>query len=172
VGSTQFQHHIPIELPPKVLGEWLDLWRSTHQVSGEIRVALRPHTAGSNVLELLVTRDEARAANVVFEPISDRQGRSILSIRGQNTFEVTFRKKRLMSLCQIFLMSRYRADSIHYLTPTDDNHKQTEGMKRQGIFSTVSDEIGQIIVADIAKDRVRDLAASDHTALTALLTAR
>ena len=171
VGSTQFQHHIAIELPPKVLKEWIDLWRSTHRLSTELLVSLRPHSAGSQVLELaLVDADGKKAANVIFEPIHDRQGRSILSIRDQNTFLESLRKKRLMTLAQLFLIHRYKADSIHYLTPTDDNHRQTEGMKRRGIFSAVNDEVGQIIVAEVAKERVAELLAADRKALTTLIT--
>jgi isocitrate lyase len=31
-----------------------------------------------------------------------------------------------MTLMQLFLIHRYKADSVHYLTPTDDNKHQTE----------------------------------------------
>ena len=171
VGSTQFQHHIAIELPPKVLKEWLDIWRKRHGVAGDLSVSLRPHTAGSQLLELAIVNAKGeKAANVVFEPIHDRQGRSILSIRDQNTFDLDLRKKRLMTLNQLFLLQRYKSDSVHYLTPTDDNHRQTERMKSHGIFSAVNEEVGQIIVADVARDRVTELAAStDRAALTKLI---
>ena len=42
--------------------------------------------------------DGAKAANVVFDTIQDRRGRSILSVRDQNTFDVALRRKRLMTL--------------------------------------------------------------------------
>jgi len=171
VGSTQFQHQIAIELPPKVLKEWIDIWRKAHKVDTELTVSLRPHSAGSQLLELaLLGPDGQKTANVIFEPIHDRQGRSIVSIRDQNTFLETLRKKRLMTLAQLFLMHRYKADSVHYLTPSDDNHRQTEGMKRLGLFSAVNDEVGQIIVAEVAKDRVAELLEADRKALTALIT--
>ena len=32
-----------------------------------------------------------------------------------------------MTLVQLFLIHRYSAASLHYLTPTDDNHRQTQG---------------------------------------------
>ncbi len=166
VGSTQFQHHIPVELPPKVLTEWLGIWRKHHGIATELAASLRPHSAGSNILELVIMSGAEKAANVVFEPIHDRQGRSILSVRDQNTFEASLRQKRLMALCQIFLMSRYKVESVHYLTPTDDNHRQTEGMKTRGIFSNVHEEVGQIIVADVNRSRVLALAEPDHVALT------
>lgn len=170
VGSTQFQHNIAIELPPKVLKEWLDIWRKHHAIDGDLTVSLKPHSAGSQLLELAISDANGKAANVIFEPIHDRQDRSIVSIRDQNTFKDALRKKRLMTLAQLFLMQRYKADSVHYLTPTEDNHRQTEGMKRRGIFSSVNDEVGQIIVAEVAKDRVAQLAESDKKALTALVT--
>ncbi len=158
VGSTQFQHHIAIELPPKVLKEWLDVWRKKHGIAAELNVTLRPHSAGSQVLELALSDADGKAANVVFEPIHDRRGRPILSIRDQNTFRQELRKKRLMTLAQLYLLSRYKSESVHYLTPTDDNHRQTEGMKKRGIFTAVTDEVGQIIVAEVDRECVSRLA--------------
>jgi isocitrate lyase len=168
-GSTQFQHTLQIEVPPKVLKEWLDIWRKRHDVPGELTVSLRPHSAGSHVLELSILSGTEKAANVVFEPIHDRQGRSILSVRDQNTFDSKLRRKRLMMLAQLFLIHRYKADSLHYLTPSDDNHRQTEKMKERGLFSTVQDEVGQIIVADVNKERVKELLEADKAALTKLI---
>ena len=165
-GSTQFQHYLQVEVPPKALKDWLDgPWRKQHGVAGDFNVALRPHSAGSHILELAISLNGEKAANIVFEPIHDRQGRSILSVRDQNTFNANLRRKRLMALAQLFLLHRYRADSIHYLTPSDDNHKQTEAMKKRGIFSKVTDEIGQIIVAEVDKERVKQLLESDRVEL-------
>jgi isocitrate lyase len=171
VGSTQFQHHIPIELPPKVLEEWLGPWCQHHGLAAGLRVALRPHTAGTSVLELAIRNVAGeKLANVVFEPIHDRHGHSILSIRDQNTFDEKLRRKRLMTLSQLFLIRRYKADSVHYLTPTEDNHRQTERMRGHGIFSSVNDEVGQIIVAEVDKDRVARLADGDGPELAALIS--
>src|SRR6185437_9903930 len=102
-----------------------------------------------------------KLANVVFDSIHDRQGRAILSIRDQNTFDEKLRRKRLMTLCQLFLIHRYKSDSVHYLTPTEDNHRQTERMKSRGIFRSVAEEVGQIIVADVAKERIAALVSAD-----------
>ena len=170
-GSTQFQHTVLTEVPPKLLAEWLDLWRKRHGVEGKLTVALRPHGAGSQLLELtLLNAAGERAANVIFEPIQDRHGRSILSIRDQNTFDVGLRRKRLMTLNQLFLIHRYKIDSVHYLTPTDDNRRQTERMKHRGIFSAVNDEVGEIIVADVNKERVKHLLEPDRATLTTLIS--
>ena len=75
-----------------------------------------------------------------------------------------------MMLSQLFLIHRYKIDSLHYLTPTDDNRLQTEGMKKRGIFSSANTEVGQIIVADVNKERVNALLEQDHAALKALIT--
>ncbi len=169
VGSTQFQHQVQIEVPPKVLKEWLDLWRARHEIEKPLTVSLRPHSSGSQLLELSILAGGEKAANVVFEPIQDRHGRKILSIRDQNTFDEGLRRKRLMTLAQLFLIHRYKSDSVHYLTPTDDNHKQTERMLARGLFSAVQDEVGQIIVADVAKDHVKNLLDAESGALAALI---
>jgi isocitrate lyase len=169
VGSTQFQHQIVTEVPPKLLKEWLDLWRKQHGIDTPLTVSLRPHSAGSQLLELSILSGAEKAANVVFEPIHDRHGHSILSIRDQNTFDDKLRRRRLMTLAQLFLIHRYRIDSVHYLTPTDDNHRQTAGMRQRGLFDTVNDEVGRIIVADVNKEKVKQLVDADRTALVALI---
>ena len=74
-----------------------------------------------------------------------------------------------MTLTQLFLIHRYKIDSVHYVTPTEDNHRQTERMKARGLFSTVNKEVGQIIVADVNKDRLTELLAPDRIALTTLI---
>ncbi len=169
-GSTQFQHVAQTEVPPKLLEDWLELWRKHHGIEGKLKVALRPHTSGSELLELAIVNVEGKkAANVVFDKIQDRRGRNILSIRDQNTFENGLRRKRLMTLAQLFLLHRYKIDSVHYLTPTEDNQRQTAGMKARGLFGAVNDEVGQIIVADVSKDRVKQLIEPDRVALSALI---
>ena len=51
-GSTQFQHLVQTEVPTKLLEEWLAAWRKHWHHPGKMRVELRPHTAGSELLEL------------------------------------------------------------------------------------------------------------------------
>jgi isocitrate lyase len=135
-----------------------------------LRVELRPHTAGSDLLAVSVLDDlGTKVASVVFAVIQDRRGRNILSIRDQNTFDKSLRKKRLMTLLHLFLIHRYRIFSVHYLTPTDDNRRQTEGMKAMCIFDTVNDEVGEIIVADVNPERVQELLGSDQVELRKLI---
>jgi isocitrate lyase len=171
-GSTQHQHLVQTEVPPKLLEEWVDAWRKHHGVAEKLKVSLKPRTAGSDLLELaLLGPDGQVRANVVFAVIQDRKGRNILSVRDQNNFDVALRKKRLMTLLQLFLMHRYKIYSVHYVTPTEDNRRQAEGMKKQGIYSTVAEEVGEIIVADVAAERVKHLLAPDRKALLELVTA-
>ena len=169
-GSTQHQHLVQTEVPTKLLEEWLAIWTKQHQLPSPLRVALRPHTAGSELLELaLFTPSGEKVANVVFNPIVDRRGRNILSIRDQNTFDTALRKKRLMTLTHLFLIHRYKAWSVHYVSPTEDNRYQAQKMKTHGLFSDVHDEVGQIIVADVSAENVKVLLAPDRARLEALI---
>ena len=169
-GSTQFQHLVQTEVPTKLLEEWLTEWRKHCDHPAKIRVELRPHTAGSELLELSLLDEPGREklASVVFACIQDRRGRSILSIRDQNTL-APLRRKRLMTLVQLFLIHRYNASSVHYVTPTEDNEFQTQKMKSLGIFSDVHTEIGQIIVANVSKERVAELLKPDRETLRAMI---
>ena len=74
-----------------------------------------------------------------------------------------------MTLVQLFLIHRYRAGSLHYLTPTADNRVQTQRMQDLGIFSDVRTEIGQIIVADVDRERVGELVRPDGEELVELI---
>jgi isocitrate lyase len=169
-GSTQHQHLVQTEVPKKLLEEWLAVWSAHYERPEKLRVALRPQRAGSELLELAIQADgDEPLANVVFSPIQDRRGRSILSVRDQNTFAEALRQKRLMTLVHLWLVHRYRAESVHYVSPTEDNQYQTAKMKSQGIFATVNTEVGQIIVADVDQARVEALLAPDRIALGKLI---
>ena len=132
---------------------WRSGWPRGPDTTGSgsrCKVSLRPHTAGSELLELgSPRRGGEKVANVIFAPIEDRRGRNILSVRDQNTFDTALRKKRLMTLIHLFLIHRYKAASVHYVSPTEDNRYQAQKMKAHGLFSDVHDEVGQIIVADV-----------------------
>jgi isocitrate lyase len=169
-GSTQHQHLMQTEVPKKLLEEWLGIWSAHYQRPEKLRVALRPQRAGSELLELAIQADgEDPLANVIFAPIQDRRGRSILSVRDQNTYAEALRQKRLMTLVHLWLIHRYKADSVHYVTPTEDNQYQTAKMKSHGIFAEVNTEVGQIIVADVDRRRIEELLAADREALMKLI---
>lgn len=171
-GSTQSQHLVQTEVPPKVLAGWLKRWSAHHGIDRDLRPVLRPYAAGSEVLELqVVDAGGAAVANIVFSPIQDRRGRTILSVRDQNTFEPALRRKRLMTLLHLFLLHRYAAASVHYLTPTEDNRRQCERLQARGLFEAVSDEVGEIIVAEVNRGQVQSLASPGTNALDLLIAA-
>jgi isocitrate lyase len=165
-GSTQFQHLVQTEVPPRLLEEWLGSWSERWSFPSKIRVQLRPHTAGSELLELAVLNEsnQEKIANIIFASLQDRRGRNLLSVRDQNT-QTPFRKKKLMTLIQLFLIHRYSANAVHYVTPTVDNEFQAQKMKSLGIFSDVHTEVGQIIVAQVSKERVAELVRPDRALL-------
>ncbi len=172
-GSTQHQHLVQTEVPTKLLEEWLTAWARHHQLAQALRVGLRPHTAGSELLELsLFAPDDVLVANVIFAIIVDRRGRKILSIRDQNTFDKALRKKRLMTLIHLFLVHRYKPSTVHYVSPTEDNRYQAQKLKTHGLFSDVHDEVGQIIVAEVSADGVQALLAADRARLADLIQRR
>ncbi|MDW3209658.1 MAG: isocitrate lyase family protein [Reichenbachiella sp.] len=154
-GSTQFQHLKQTELPTTLLDQWIAEWSEFYKIKDKIQVKLRPHKPGSTVMELSLAVGEDKVANLVFTSVTDRNKRQILSIRDQNMFRENLRQKRLMTLMHLFIINRYQCDTVHYLTPTDDNAKQCEAMLKMELYAAFTDEIGQIIVADIATDQVR-----------------
>ncbi|MCZ6777247.1 MAG: isocitrate lyase, partial [Ignavibacteria bacterium] len=170
-GSTQFQHLVQTEVPPSLLEKWLGLWTKQNAIPNTLRVELRPHTAGSDLLELnVLDESKTKIANVIFASIQDRRDRNILSIRDQNTFNQVFRKKRLMTLIHLFLIHRYKIVMVHYVTPTDDNQRQTEKMKDLGIYDEVNTEVGQIIVTGVNTKHVKELLNSDRVELEKLIS--
>ncbi len=47
-------------------------------------------------------------------------------MRDQNPFDEELRRRRLATFLHLFLIHRYKVASIHYLTPTEDNLRQSE----------------------------------------------
>ena len=170
-GSTQHQHLVQTEVPKKLLEEWLALWGDHYKIGETLTVRLRPRRAGSDVLDLGIYGDDADepVANVVVDPIKDRHGRNILTVRDQNTFAEKMRQKRLMDVIHLWLIHRFKPEIVYYVTPTEDNIYQTEKMKSHGIFSNVYQEVGEIIVADVNQPRIDELLASDREALKRLI---
>ena len=109
-------------------------------------------------------------ANIIFAVLQDRRERNMLSIRDQNTFNEEFRKKRLMTLITLFLIHRYKAVSVHYVTPTEDNLYQAEGMQGLGLYEEIRTEIGEIIVAQVNLERIKELVKPDSEELKKLVT--
>jgi isocitrate lyase len=172
-GSTQHQHQVQTEVPTTLLEEWLGMWGEYYELGEKLRVQFRPLRAGGEVLELGIYGkrgdDEEKLANVLVDPIKDRYGRSILTVRDQNTFAPQLRKKRLMTLIHLWLIHRFKADAVYYVTPTEDNVYQTEKMKSHGIFRDVHQDVGEIVVADVNQERIEELLAADGQALQRLI---
>lgn len=172
-GSTQHQHLAQTEVPKKLLEDLLALWEEHYQLGEKFRVDLRPQRAGGELLELGIYGErpdgEEKLANVIVDPIKDRHGRSILTVRDQNTFAEALRQKRLMTLIHLWLVRRFKAEAFYYVTPTEDNVYQAEKMKSHGIFSDVHQEVGEIIVAEVNQQRIEELLAPDHVALKQLI---
>ena len=173
-GSTQHQHLVQTEVPKKLLEEWLSLWGEHYDLGEKFRIQFRPLRAGGEVLELGIygERDggeEEKLANVLVDPIKDRNGRSILTVRDQNTFAEQLRQKRLMTLIHLWLIHRFQADAVYYVTPTEDNIYQTEKMKSHGIFRDVHQDVGEIVVAEVNQPRIEELLAPDREALMRLI---
>ena len=169
-GSTQVQHLVQTELPKKVLENWLADWSDVNGLDEQFSVRLRPSREGENVLELAIlgAGDEVKA-DLVFSPITDRRGNVILSVRDQNTYDLSLRQKRLMTLLHLYVLKRYRVGVVHYVTPTDDNDHQTKHMADHGIYTDVNTEVGQIIVAKVDAGTVDRLAEDTDGALTKLI---
>lgn len=169
-GSTQFQHLVQTEVPPRLLENWLEVWARHYQIPYALRVELRPYVGGSDLLELSVLDEENnKKGNVVFANIQDRRDRNILSVRDQNTLDLDFRRKRFMTLLQLYLIHRYKSISVHYVSPNDDNLRQTEKMKAMGIFEEVHTEIGDIIVASVNTPHIKTLVDPDADEIQKLI---
>jgi isocitrate/methylisocitrate lyase len=170
-GSTQHQHLVQTEVPPKLLEEWLQIWAQHNNLPPKFRAQLRPVAAGSDFLELsLWNNGGGKVGNVIFADVHDRFGHKLLSIRDMNTFDTTLQKKRLMTLAHLFLLHRYKAGLVHYLSPTEDNQHQAQKMKRLGIFGKVDTEAQLIIVAAVNSARIAELLNPDRVMLKKLIT--
>jgi len=170
-GSTQHQHLVQTEVPPKLLEEWLQIWAQHNHLPPAFRPLLRPLAAGSDFLELSITNDgKNRVANLIFADMQDRHGHKLLSIRDMNTYDPSLQKKRLMTLAHLFLLYRYKTGLVHYLSPTEDNQHQAQKMKRLGIFSKVDTEGQMIIVATVNNARIAELLTPDRESLKRLIT--
>ena len=47
-------------------------------------------------------------------------------MRDQNTYAEKLRKKRLMTVIHLWMVHRFKADAVYYVTPTDDNVYQAD----------------------------------------------
>jgi len=170
-GSTQFQHLVHTEVPIKVLEGWLSYWADHYLSKNSLKVKLRPYAAGSETLNLCVLNNAGeKQANVIFATFHDHKGKNIMSVRDQNTLNPVFRQNQFMTLLHLYLIYRYKIDSVYYVTPTEDNRLQALGMEKLGIFSDVHTEVGEIIVAVVNQLKVKELLNPDEVELHNLIS--
>ena len=74
-----------------------------------------------------------------------------------------------MTLIHLFLIHRYKAVLVHYVSPTEEVQYQTAKMKHHGLFSEVHAEIGHIISAKVDVERVAKLLDPDREVLGKLI---
>ena len=169
-GSTQFQHLVQTEVSIKLLEEWFESWTRHYKIKDTFTAELKPHTVGTFVLELNILNGKGeKVADVIFEILQDRKGEKILTVRDENNFDTSLRRKRLATMLHLFLIHRYRTDFVHYVSPTEDNLMQTKGMMKLGIYESVNTEVGHIIVTKVNVDYVKELLSPDRRELKKLI---
>ncbi len=91
-------------------------------------------------------------------------------MRDQNTFDPALRKKRLMTLIHLFLIHRYKA-AVGALREPDRGQPVPDPEDEASTASspTSTDEVGQIIVADVNAERVAELLKPDRETLDLLI---
>lgn len=177
-GSTQHQHLVQTEVPPRLLGEWLATFAAgggagTGTLAGS-QVALRPTSAGSDVLELTVggagDPHDGPMVRIAFAPIEDRHGRALLSIRDAAITPAATGRAAAV-LAHLFLLHRYRTEVVHALSPSEDDLAILGRLRAFGIVGPLRTEVGHVAVTVVDRERVSALAAPDGTALAGLLDA-
>jgi isocitrate lyase len=166
--STETQHRKVIEVPTSVLERWLRMW-SHHwseqgvSVHGELSVELKERWAGSEEMMLNVFDEGAdKIAEITFRVDKDREGRKLLAVKDQNTVK-KYRNRRLMSLIHFFLLHRYKADLVHYLTPTQDNRLSVQRMILNGVFRWAPTDDPNIIAIEVETARAQKIFANDES---------
>lgn len=166
--STETQHRKAVEVPTSVLERWLRMWsdhwsRQGLYKQGELSVELKERWAGSEEMMLNVF-DEARdkIAEIIFRVDKDREGRRFLAVKDQNTVK-KYRNRRLMSLIHFFLLHRYKADLVHYVTPTHDNRLSVQRMIQNGVFRAARTDDPNIIAIEVDTARAQKIFANDES---------
>ncbi|MCB0405551.1 MAG: isocitrate lyase family protein [Bdellovibrionales bacterium] len=160
-GSTQHQHLVNTEVPVTLFETWMKAWATHNAITSPLKVKLRP-IPSSELLEMVILGEgEARIADITFTNIQDRRGNSILSVRDQNNYVPEYRQRRLISLMHLFLIHRYRVKKVHFLSPTEDNFRQIEGMRALGFYGSVNKEVGEVMVAEVNRDFIERALAED-----------
>lgn len=166
--STEAQHRKSVEVPASVLERWLRMWAEYWNKQGvydqgELSVEIKERWAGSEEMMLNIF-DKARdkIAEITFRVDRDRQGRKFLAVKDQNTIK-RHRNRRLMTLMHFFLLHRYKADLVHYVTPSADNRLSVQRMIHNGVFRAARTDDPNMIAIEVDTARAQRIFASDDS---------
>jgi isocitrate lyase len=166
--STETQHRKAVEVPTSVLEKWLTMWADHwHQEGlyhgGALSVELKERWAGSEDM-MLNLFDEAKdkIAEIIFRVDKDRAGRKLLAVKDQFTVK-KYRARSLMTLMHFFLLHRYKADLVHYLTPTDDNRLSVQRMMQNGVFRAARTDDPNLIAIEVDNARGQKIFANEDS---------
>jgi isocitrate lyase len=126
-------------------------------------VELKERWAGSEDM-MLNLFDEAKdkIAEIIFRVDKDRAGRKLLAVKDQFTVK-KYRARRLMTLMHFFLLHRYKADLVHYLTPTDDNRLSVQRMMQNGVFRAARTDDPNLIAIEVDNARGQKIFANEDS---------
>jgi isocitrate lyase len=159
-ASTHHQHLVPIEAPPAVLERWLAAWALETGTAGPLSVRLRPRSAWSGGLELLVLApDGATLAEVAAVELRDRDGRRILSVTELTTAPAV-RGQGLMGLVELYLLHRTGAERVQQHAPTSASRAFAEAQQRRGVYEAVEGTSPDVLTARVDRQRVQELVAA------------
>jgi isocitrate lyase len=159
-ASTHHQHLVPIEAPPAVLERWLAAWALESGTPGPLSVRLRPRSAWSGGLELLVLApDGATLAEVAAVELRDRDGRLILSVTELATAPPA-RRQGLMGLVELYLLHRTGAERVQQHAPTSASRAFAEAQQRRGVYEALEATSPDVLTARVDRQRVEELVAA------------
>ena len=166
--STEGQHRKAVEVPTSVLEKWLRMWAEHWNKqgvydAGDLSVELKERWAGSEDMMLnMFDEDHDKIAEIIFRVDKDRSGRKFLAVKDQNTVK-KYRARRLMTLMHFFLLHRYKADLVHYVSPTDDNRLSVTRMIQNGVFRASRTDDPNIIAMVVDMARGQKIFANDDS---------
>ncbi len=159
-GSTQHQHLKQTEPAPQVLERWL---RDAGAGAPRYAALLRPLPGALDALELSLLGDgKAKAANIVFVPMHDRRGETVLSVREQNVFDGVASSSSAMTLSYLYLVHRYQAETVQFINPTPAELAQVRELEGLKVFKGVTNGSDRFLVADVDLARVTELTRKEN----------
>ena len=151
-----------------VLERWLRMWTDHWSLQGlysqgELSVELKERWAGAEEMMLNVfDQAQDKIAEIIFRVDKDRQGRKFIAVKDQNTVK-KYRNRRLMSLLHFFLLHRYKADLVHYVTPSADNRLSVQRMIHNSVFRSARTDDPNIIAIEVDTHQAQKIFANDES---------